>query len=273
VTSSATSKRPIALTIAGSDSSGGAGIQADIKTFTVHGVYGASVITALTAQNTLGVRGVHAIPPDFVALQLAAVLEDLEVGATKTGMLANAEIIEAIAQAPGIAAIGKLVVDPVMIATSGDRLLEPSALEVLRGELLPRAALVTPNLQEAALLCDQTIADTMAKMEVQGRRILDMGCEAVLIKGGHGEGEEAVDLLFTAAGIERFAAPRIATRHTHGSGCTLSAAITANLARGLALERAVGEAKAFVSAAIASAAAHTVGRGVAPLDHLVETGD
>lgn len=269
LTRSPTVETPIALTIAGSDSSGGAGIQADLKTFTVHGVYGASVVTALTAQNTFGVSGVHAVPAEFVALQLTAVLEDLHVGAAKTGMLANAQIIEAIAASPRLTEIGCLVVDPVMVATSGDHLIDRSAIDVLRRKLLPRATLVTPNLPEAALLASGPQANTLAAMEEQGRRILDLGPKAVLIKGGHAEDAEAVDLLITAAGVARFSSPRLETLHTHGSGCTLSAAIVANLAAGFELDRAIARAKSFVTAAIASAALDPVGHGRGPLDHLV----
>lgn len=258
----------VALTIAGSDSSGGAGIQADLKTFTVHGVYGASVITALTAQNSHGVRGVQAVPADFVSLQLETVLADLDIGCAKTGMLANVGIIEAVAFGLGRGFVGALVVDPVMIATSGDRLIDPEAAGVLRGHLFPMATLITPNLAEAAILIGVEVAQTVEEMEDQGRRLLECGPAGVLIKGGHGGQAEAIDVLVTHDGVRRYSAPRIDTRHTHGSGCTLSAAITAHLASGVALEEAVSLAKDFVTAAIASAAAGPVGRGNAPLDHL-----
>ena len=260
----------VALTIAGSDSSGGAGIQADLKTFTVHGVYGASVITALTAQNTLGVRGVHSVPAEFVGLQLEAVFSDLDVKAVKTGMLASAGIIEVVASKLAAAFEGALVVDPVMIATSGDRLIDPEAVEVLLDRLVPLAAIVTPNLAEIAVLTGEDEACSVDEMEEQGQRLLDRGPQGVLVKGGHGGGAEAVAVLVTREGVRRYSEPRIETRHTHGSGCTLAAAITAHLALGAGLEDAISQAKAFVSAAIRSAATCPVGRGQAPLDHLVD---
>lgn len=262
---------PVALTIAGSDSSGGAGIQADLKTFTVHGVYGASVITALTAQNTQGVRGVHAVPAEFVALQLEAVFADLDVKALKTGMLATAEIIETVTFALRKAACPKLVVDPVMVATSGDRLLEPAAISVMRDELFPLARLVTPNLEEAAVLCDRPVAASRREMEEQGRQLLDLGPQAVLVKGGHCAWDdcESADILISASGSEVFSARRLDTPGTHGSGCSLSAAVAAQLAIGHDLSRAVGLAKSFVSLAIEEAMKRPVGGGRAPLDHLV----
>lgn len=263
---------PVALTIAGSDSSGGAGIQADLKTFTVHGVYGASVITALTAQNTQGVSGVHAVPADFVALQLKAVLSDIEVGAVKTGMLANAAIVEAVALELGGSFNGALVVDPVMVATSGDRLIDPMAVGAMTNRLLPLARLITPNLAEAAVLSDGPEARTLAEMAQQGRRILKFGAAGVLIKGGHSEGGEATDVFVTETKTRHYSSRRISTPHTHGSGCTLSAAITANLALGLSMEQAIGAAKSFVSAAIESASRRPIGLGRAALDHLVVRG-
>ncbi len=259
----------VALTIAGSDSSGGAGLQADLKTFTVHGVYGASVVTALTAQNTCGVEGVMAIPAGFVADQLASVVSDLDVKATKTGMLANADVIEAVAGSEYLERAGRLVIDPVMVATSGDRLLEREAVEVFRNKLIARAVLVTPNIAEAAILSGETPATCEAEMEAQGRAILNLGCGAVLMKGGHSGSDDAVDLLISRDGVRRFSTPRIDTRHTHGSGCTLSAAIVAHLALDFELDAAIGKAKAFVFEAIASAAQSPVGRGASPLDHLV----
>lgn len=261
--------RPVALTIAGSDSSGGAGIQADLKTFAAHGVYGASVITAVTAQNTKGVRGVYEIPGAFVVQQLEAVVSDLNVGAAKTGMLANGQVIKALLASDALENVGQLVVDPVMVATSGDPLLEPEAVEALRSGLLSRAMLVTPNLAEAAILADRAEATSEEEMEAQAGVILASGCGAVLMKGGHWHGEAAVDLLVTRAGVQKFASPRVETRHTHGSGCTLSAAICANLASGCPLGDAVGKAKTFVYEAILSASCSPVGTGNAPLDHLV----
>jgi hydroxymethylpyrimidine/phosphomethylpyrimidine kinase len=261
---------PVALTIAGSDSSGGAGIQADLKTFTVHGVYGASVITALTAQNSQGVRGVHAVPAEFVALQLEAVLADLDVKAIKTGMLTSAETIESVTSILGDKAQGALVVDPVMVASSGDQLLEPAAISVMREQLMPLARLITPNLEEAAVLSGQPIAASRAEMEEQGRRLLDFGPQAVLVKGGHcgWDDAEAADVLVSSAGIEVYSAPRLDTPDTHGSGCSLSAAVAANLAIGHGLESAIGLAKKFVGVAIAGAVGRQVGHGRPPLDHL-----
>jgi len=258
---------PIALTIAGSDSSGGAGIQADLKTFAACGVYGASVITALTAQNTCGVSDVHVVPAEFVTAQLDAVFSDLDVRAVKTGMLARSDIIEAIAAALARWSPPNLVVDPVMIATSGDALLTEQAIDTLREKLLPRARLVTPNLPEAARLLGEPEARRESEIARQGRALLKLGCEAVLIKGGHGTGSESIDYLFDARGIERFSTPRIATKNTHGTGCTLASAIAAAFARGLDLSSAVRGAKEFVTAAIAAADRLAVGRGNGPLHH------
>ena len=271
-------RAPIALTIAGSDPSGGAGIQADLKTFTVHSVYGASVITALTAQNTLGVRGVHNVPAASVAAQLEAVQADLNVSALKTGMLATAEIVEVVAD--GMRAdrwLGKrpkVVIDPVMVATSGALLLEPDAIAIMRGSLFSDADLVTPNLAEAAHLCSSDVATTLEAMVIQGQKILAYGPKAVLVKGGHLSGRDgeaqAVDVLVMGDGVDEFRSVRVDSRHTHGSGCTLSAAICANLAKGRDLVSAIRQAKAFVSAAIASAALRPVGHGRAPLDHFAK---
>ncbi len=259
---------PIALTIAGSDSSGGAGIQADLKTFTVLGVYGASVITAITAQNTQGVQDVLTLPPAIVAAQMASLAADLAIGAIKTGMLADRATVETVVQ--GLAAFAgvPLVVDPVMVATSGDVLLAPEAVEAVRTLLLPRATLVTPNLSEAARLLDAPVATSLDAMQDQAQRLLALGPGAVLIKGGHGEGDEATDILVFAAGSLRLPAPRIATRNTHGTGCTLAAAIAAQLALGHSLPTAVGKAKEFVWKAISAGRTLHVGRGDGPVDHL-----
>ncbi len=267
--SQANTKPPIALTIAGSDSSGGAGIQADLKTFTVLGVYGASVITALTAQNTTGVQGVHAVPPEFVAAQMRSVLGDLSVGAIKTGMLANAAIIRAVAD--GLAKMGPdtpLVLDPVMVATSGDVLLAADAIDTLKTALIPRATLITPNLPEAAELLGTSIATTETEARSQLDALARLGARAVLLKGGHGGGGEAVDFLSFGGHVHRLASPRIATRNTHGTGCTLSAAIAAHLALGDNLETAVQAAKDYVHRAIAAGAALRIGAGSGPVDHL-----
>jgi hydroxymethylpyrimidine/phosphomethylpyrimidine kinase len=259
---------PIALTIAGSDSSGGAGIQADLKTFSAFGVYGASVLTALTAQNTLGVTAVEPVAASFVVAQMEAVLSDLDVGAIKTGMLANAAIVQAVAHRLREAPRQPLVVDPVMVATSGDVLLEHDAIDAMKRELFALALLITPNLPEAARLLDTQEAASEAEAVAQAKALLALGCGAVLLKGGHGNGATAVDILCDATGIERFVRPRIDTRNTHGTGCTLSAAIAALLARGVGLREAVGRAKAFVWQALHEGRALGVGRGSGPVDHL-----
>jgi hydroxymethylpyrimidine/phosphomethylpyrimidine kinase len=258
---------PIALTIAGSDSSGGAGIQADLKTFAALGVYGASVITALTAQNTGGVSAIHQIPADFVTAQIDAVFGDLDVKAVKIGMVAQLAAIDAIAAALARWSPQPIVLDPVMVASSGDRLLAIDAVDALRTKLIPRAALITPNLPEAAALLDEPVAVSEAAIESQGRRLLALGCAAVLIKGGHGQGPESIDYLVRGSGTIALAAPRIATRNTHGTGCSLSSAIAAGLARGEDMEDAVRHAKTWVSAAIAAADRISVGHGHGPIHH------
>jgi hydroxymethylpyrimidine/phosphomethylpyrimidine kinase len=258
---------PVALTIAGSDSSGGAGIQADLKTFAALGVYGASALTALTAQNTRGVTGIHPVPPEFVTAQIDAVFSDLAVGAVKIGMVAQSSVIDAVVAALNRWSPGHVVLDPVMVATSGDRLLNAGAVEALRSKLIPMASIITPNLPEAAVLLDEPVATGEAAIESQGQRLLSMGCPAVLIKGGHGQGSESIDYLVRADGIIALPAPRIATDNTHGTGCSLSAAIAAGLAKGEPLETAVRNAKAFVSAAIAAADRFAVGHGHGPIHH------
>jgi len=259
---------PIALTIAGSDSGGGAGIQADLKSFAACGVYGASVITALTAQNTKGVTGIHDVPADFVAAQIDAVFVDLDVAAVKIGMVSRQDIITAIVDGLKRWKAKHVVVDPVMIATSGDRLLSSDAINQVRSVLIPIASIITPNLPEAAALLDAPIARTNAEIDAQGERLLALGAPAVLIKGGHGEGPESVDHLYRAgAPVLRLAAPRIATANTHGTGCSLSSAIAAGLAKKQPLEQAVREAKAYVSAAIAAADRLKVGHGHGPIHH------
>ncbi len=258
---------PIALTIAGSDSSGGAGIQADLKSFAARGVYGASVITALTAQNTRGVTGIHQVPADFVTAQIDAVFADLDVKAVKIGMVADLAVIDAIAAGLQKWSPKHIVLDPVMVATSGDRLLAAEAVDALRTKLIPLASLITPNMPEAAALLDEPVAADEAAIESQGKRLLAMGCPAVLIKGGHGRGAESIDYLVTASGAIALAAPRIATQNTHGTGCSLSSAIAAGLAKGQDMETAVRHAKAWVSAAIAAADRLGVGRGHGPIHH------
>ena len=258
---------PIALTIAGSDSSGGAGVQADLKTFSALGVYGASVITALTAQNTHGVAGVHDVPADFVARQIDSVFSDLSVGAVKIGMLSVSATIEAVAAGLERHDARAVVLDPVMVATSGDALLAPEAIDTLRRRLFPKAIVVTPNLPEAAAILGGEIAGSEAEMIEQGRRLLELGPSAVLLKGGHAEGRESVDVLVEASGVRRFASARIDTPNTHGTGCTLSSAIAAGLAKGLPLLDAIQAAKNFVTAAIAASARLRVGSGHGPVHH------
>jgi hydroxymethylpyrimidine/phosphomethylpyrimidine kinase len=258
---------PIALTIAGSDSSGGAGIQADLKTFAAFGVYGASVITALTAQNTQGVSGIHQVPAEFVTAQIDAVFSDLTVGAVKIGMVAQPPVIDAIVTGLTRWSPKHVVLDPVMVATSGDRLLAAEAVDALRTKLIPLASVITPNLPEAAALLDEGVAADEAAVEQQGRRLLALGCKAVLIKGGHGEGAESIDYLIDSSGVVALAAPRIATKNTHGTGCSLSSAIAAGLAKGEGMQTAVRKAKAFVNAAIAAADRFSVGHGHGPIHH------
>ena len=258
---------PIALTIAGSDSSGGAGIQADLKTFAALGVYGAAVITALTAQNTQGVAGIHQVPADFVTAQIDAVFSDLAIGAVKIGMVAELSVIGAIAGGLAKWRPKYIVLDPVMVATSGDRLLKADGVEALRTELIPMASLITPNLPEAAALLDAPVATNESGVEDQGKRLLALGPRAVLIKGGHGQGAESIDYLVTSNGTVALSAPRIATKNTHGTGCSLSSAIAAGLAKGEDMETAVRNAKSWVSAAIAAADRFTVGHGHGPVHH------
>ncbi|MBN9004634.1 MAG: bifunctional hydroxymethylpyrimidine kinase/phosphomethylpyrimidine kinase [Rhizobiales bacterium] len=261
---------PIALTIAGSDSSGGAGIQADLKTFAALGVYGASVITALTAQNTQGVTGIHQVPADFVTAQMDSVFGDLDVKAVKIGMVAEAAVIEAIAAGLARWSPGHVVLDPVMVATSGDRLLASDAVEALRRTLIPRAQLITPNLPEAAALLDEPVAVSESDIAQQGRQLLALGCAAVLIKGGHEQGAESIDYLVTRDDELVLHAPRIITKNTHGTGCTLSSAIAAGFAKGESMEAAVRGAKAYITAAIAAADRLSVGRGHGPVHHFHE---
>ena len=258
---------PIALTIAGSDSSGGAGIQADLKSFAALGVYGASVITALTAQNTQGVTGIHNVPADFITAQIDAVFSDLDVKAVKIGMVAQLAVIDAIVAGLQKWSPKHVVLDPVMVATSGDRLLAAEAVEALRTKLIPLASLITPNLPEAAALLDEGIAVSEADIESQGRRLLATGCPAVLIKGGHGHGAESIDYLVTGNGTLALPAPRVATKNTHGTGCSLSSAVAAGMAKGEDMETAVRHAKTWISAAIAAADRFAVGHGHGPVHH------
>lgn len=256
----------IALTIAGSDSGGGAGIQADLKSFSALGVYGASVITAVTAQNTRGVTAVEDISAPVIAAQMQAIFSDLKVGALKIGMVSRTETINTIADKLG-GFTGPVVVDPVMVATSGDRLLREDAIEALNLRLIPLAAIVTPNLPEAALLTGKPLAETQQDMLEQAHSILALGPKAVLIKGGHGTAAQSTDYLVTAGGMLELAADRISTRNDHGTGCTLAAAITAGLAKGMPLETAVREAKAYLHAALRAGADMQIGHGRGPVHH------
>jgi len=257
---------PIAVTVAGSDSSGGAGIEADLKTFSALGVYGGAIITALTAQNTKGVFAVHNVPPDFIAAQIDAVFADLDVSAVKIGMLGAGAAIDVVAAALDRWRPRNVVLDPVMVASSGDELLPADAIGRLR-ELLARTRLVTPNLLEAATLLDALPAGDEDEMLAQARKLLEFGPRAVLIKGGHGGGPESVDLLVEGGDCLRLAAPRLPTRNTHGTGCTFASAIAAGLAKGLSLEAAAKEAKTYVSAAIAAADRLGIGAGRGPVHH------
>jgi hydroxymethylpyrimidine/phosphomethylpyrimidine kinase len=264
-----TPSAPVALTIAGSDSSGGAGIQADLKTFCAFGVYGASAITALTAQNTCGVTGVLPTPPEFIASQIEAVATDLHIGAVKTGMLATRDVVLAVCGAIRRHKLSLLVVDPVMVATSGDALLDPDAVEAIQTGLFPLAHLITPNLQEAARLLDGPLTNSSAGMADQARTLQTrFGIPNVLIKGGHGEGDAAIDILLEGATVHTLALPRLTARNTHGTGCTLSAAITALLALGVPLHEAVARAKRYVWNAITAGEPLRIGHGAGPLDHL-----
>jgi hydroxymethylpyrimidine/phosphomethylpyrimidine kinase len=255
---------PTALTIAGSDSGGGAGIQADLKTFAAHRVYGTSAITAVTAQNTQGVAGVLAIPTDFVILQIETVAADITIDAVKTGMLATAAIVEAVAATIEELDLPQVVVDPVMVAKGGDRLLDEEAVSAIRAELLRRALIVTPNAHEAAVLTGRTI-ETLDDARVAAERIAALGARAVIVKGGHLAVGPAVDLLFDGQEFHELSGPRLATSSTHGTGCTFAAAIAANLALGQPLVDAVRHAKAYVTGAIRHAPA--IGHGHGPLEH------
>ena len=253
------------LIVAGSDSGGGAGIQADIKTVTALGGYAATAITALTAQNTQGVHGALPVPPDFVRLQMAVVLDDIGADTVKTGMLGTAEMVQAVVAAlRDRAATLPLVVDPVMVAKGGARLLDPAAIDALRQELVPRATILTPNIPEAEALTGLTITDHAAARSA-AQALLRLGAAAVLLKGGHLPGPVVRDLLATPAGIEAFENPRVDTRHTHGTGCTLASAIATGLGQGMPLLDAVRRGVAYVHAAIL--AGPGLGAGHGPLGH------
>ncbi|MCB2054424.1 MAG: bifunctional hydroxymethylpyrimidine kinase/phosphomethylpyrimidine kinase [Geminicoccaceae bacterium] len=258
---------PRALTIAGSDSGGGAGIQADLKTFAALGVHGSSAITALTAQNTCGVHGIHDVPAAFVAAQIDAVMEDIGADAVKIGMLGRPEVIETVAERLAHWRPRRVVLDPVMVAKGGDKLLRDEAISALRACLLPSASIVTPNLPEAAVLLNEPAARDRPGMVETARRLSTLGPMAVLLKGGHLEGEESPDLLLHEGREVWFEGVRHATRNTHGTGCTLSSAIAAHLARGMALEPAIAAAKSWLEAAIGAADALAIGRGHGPVHH------
>ncbi|WP_049008233.1 bifunctional hydroxymethylpyrimidine kinase/phosphomethylpyrimidine kinase [Enterobacter cloacae] len=260
-------KRINALTIAGTDPSGGAGIQADLKTFSALGAYGCSVITALVAQNTRGVQSVYRIEPDFVAAQLDSVFSDVRIDTTKIGMLAETDIVEAVAERLKRYQVQNVVLDTVMLAKSGDPLLSSSAVETLRKKLLPQVALITPNLPEAAALLGATQAQNEREMKEQGNALLAMGCGAVLMKGGHLDDAESPDWLFTRDGERRFTAPRVHTKNTHGTGCTLSAALAALRPRHDNWADTVSEAKTWLFAALAKADTLEVGHGNGPVHH------
>jgi len=263
------SKRlPIALTIAGSDSGGGAGIQADLKTFQAFGVFGTSALTAVTAQNTLGVTAIHPIPLEVVRAQIDAVAVDLRPSSFKTGMLATSALVRAVAEAIRAHGLTSYVMDPVMVSTSGHRLLDPDAEGALLSDLLPLAALVTPNLHEAEILTGRPVTNR-GEMEYAARTLVEMGAGAALVKGGHLAGGEALDLLWDGTEEWRWERPRMDTPHTHGTGCTLSAAVVAGLARELPLSEAVDQAVDFVARAIGSAPG--LGRGNGPVNHFTGT--
>ena len=255
---------PTALTIAGSDSGGGAGIQADLKTFAALGVYGTSAITAVTAQNTLGVTAIGVLSADLVTAQIEAVAGDIEIHATKTGMLARAAIVEAVAAAVEDLELPNLVVDPVMVAKSGDRLLDDEGIQTLCTELLPRARVVTPNIPEAEVLSGKRISSADTAREA-AQRIHAMGAAAVIVKGGHAAGDEIVDLLFDGKQFIEFRTPRVKSSNTHGTGCTFASAIAAHLALGRSLPEATARAQAYVAGAIRHGLA--IGKGHGPLDH------
>lgn len=260
-------KRINALTIAGTDPSGGAGIQADLKTFSALGAYGTSVITALVAQNTRGVQSVYRIDAEFVAAQLSSVLSDVRIDSAKIGMLADSDIVEAVAAGLVRYRIPHVVLDTVMLAKSGDPLLAPQAVKAIRERLLPQVALITPNLPEAAALLDCAPASDEAEMLEQGRALLALGCRAVLMKGGHLSASESPDWLFTQQGEQRFSAPRIATRHTHGTGCTLSAALAALRPRHADWATTAIAAKGYLQEALRQADTLEVGQGIGPVHH------
>ncbi len=265
---------PVGLTVAGSDSGGGAGIQADLTTFAAFRVHGTCAVTAVTAQNTVGVLGVHPVPAGFVVAQVEAVLADLDVRAVKTGMLGTAEVVAAVAALAAAGRLPQLVVDPVMVASSGDRLLEPAAERAYRELLLPQTVVLTPNLVEAQVLLGATIG-SLAEQREAARALGALGPQVVVVKGGHGAGDspdEAVDVVWDGRGLHELRSPRLDTANTHGTGCTFSAAVTAGLARGDALPAALSAAKAYVDRGLAGGAGWRLGAGHGPLDRLGPAG-
>ncbi len=266
------SRTPVMLSIAGSDPSGGAGIQADLKTATALGVYAGAVVTALTAQNTTGVQGIHAIPAGFVADQLESVLSDLDVRAVKIGMLGDHEVASRVAEALRRRPVPDVVLDPVMVASSGDVLVPDATVDVIREQLLPLSSVVTPNVPEAEILTGARVAD-LAGLELAGQLLLESGAGAALVKGGHLDGDDSVDVLVASTGAgssatTRLSAPRVHSEHTHGTGCTLSSAVAAFLVRGEPLDQAVARAKDYLVASLASGSRREVGAGRGPVDHL-----
>jgi hydroxymethylpyrimidine/phosphomethylpyrimidine kinase len=259
----------VALTIAGSDSSGGAGIQADLKTFAALGVFGTSAITALTAQNTRGVRGVHAVPADFVLAQVEAVLDDLDVRAVKTGMLATVDVVHMVAELAGAGRLPQLVVDPVMVSSNGDRLLEEAAEHAYVDSLLPQVAVLTPNLRETEVLLGASV-NTLEDQREAARALGALGAGVAVVKGGHAvrdAGRAAVDVVWDGTAVRELSAPRVETANNHGTGCSFASAVAAGLASGLAMWPALEQAKRFVWAGISGGARWRLGGGHGPLDH------
>ncbi len=258
---------PIALTIAGSDSGGGAGIQADLKAFSALNTYGCSVITALTAQNTLGVQGILDVDPAFIEKQLDSVFSDLDIKAVKIGMLSQPEVIRTVVRAIDKYDVKRLIVDPVMVATSGDVLLQKAAIETLKDELFPKACLITPNLHEAAVLLDTDVPESIDQMLDLVVPLLQFGSKGVLLKGGHLVGDKAVDFYHDGESLHRLESPWIKTKNTHGTGCTLSSAITALLACGFTISEAIPEAKKYITGAITHSNKLNIGQGNGPVHH------
>ncbi len=263
-------KIPIALTIAGSDSGGGAGIQADLKSFSANRVYGVSVLTALTAQNTLGVTAIHDVPIEFITQQLDAVFTDIAIDSVKIGMLSQVGVIQAVAAGLQKHNAKNIVLDPVMVTTTGDPLLQEDAVGAVRSVLMPLADLVTPNLHEAAKLTDTRVAASEDEMSAQAEALIKFGAKAVLVKGGHGDGNQCADLLAFKNGHQWFRTRRIDTKNTHGTGCSLSSTIAANLAHGLELNEAVDKAKSWLTGALVKSTELQVGRGSGPVHHFHE---